>query len=62
MPNVMGFSMYYRYLKMGVPHWSMVENTLYKRGSGTWVEWFQDIRDRRDMSSYIRKRWVVNMW
>lgn len=58
LPNVIGFSRYYRdYASWYGSHFSIVENTLYKSAGGTWLEWFQDLRDRRDMSSYLRKSW-----
>ena len=60
MPNVMGFSLFYKSLKSGGNHFSIVENTLWKRAGGSWTEWFQDFRDRRDMSAYLRGRWLVN--
>ena len=61
LPNVMGFSLYYRdaanNVKRSSPHLSVVENTLYKATPGTWIEWFQDFRDRRDMAAYLSGRW-----
>ena len=56
MPNVLGFSLYYRQMKSGARHFSVVENALFKTG-GTWFEWFSDLKDRRDMSIYLRSRW-----
>ncbi len=55
-PNVMGFSLFYKKLGLGA-HLSIVENSLWKKSGGTWLEWFQDFRDRRDMSTYLRGRW-----
>ena len=55
-PNVMGFSVYYRDGNARTRSATLVENTITKNG-GTWLEWFQDLRDRRDMSAYLRIRW-----
>lgn len=57
LPNVLGFSLFSKKLASG-SHFSIVENALWKKAPGTWIEWFQDIRDRRDMSAYLRSRWV----
>jgi hypothetical protein len=57
MPNVMGFSLYYRGLWSGAAHMSIVENTLFKAGGGSWFEWWQDLKDKRDMSKYLKGRW-----
>ena len=58
-PNVMGFSLYSRRIKgTARSHFSVVENTLNKNVGGTWSEWFQDLKDRRDMSFYLRRRWA----
>jgi len=57
LPNVLGFSLFSKKLASG-SHFSIVENALWKKASGTWFEWFADIRDRRDMSSYLRGRWI----
>ena len=40
MPNVMGFSLFFRGLNKGGTHLSIIENTLNKRAGGTWTEWF----------------------
>jgi hypothetical protein len=55
----MGFSLYYKKLSAGM-HFSIVENSLFKNSGSTWKEWFQDLRDRRDMSAYLRGRWSFN--
>lgn len=61
LPNVMGFSLFYKPVaKKGKRHLSIVENTLFKNGGGSWLEFFQDLRDRRDMAAYLRGRWVGN--
>ena len=59
-PNVMGFSLFYKALTKGGIHLSIVENTLWKQAGGTYREWIRDFRDRRDMSSYLRKQWELN--
>jgi hypothetical protein len=57
----MGFSLFFKQLQNpGGTHLSIVENTLFKKSAGTWVEWMQDIRDRRDMSAYLKGRWIAN--
>lgn len=62
MPNVMGFSLFYRpLLKIGGNHFSIVENSLWKKAGGSWLEYYQDFRDRRDMSSYLKGRWFSNV-
>eukprot|EP00347_Sterkiella_histriomuscorum_P013219 403365551 len=57
LPHAMGFSLYFRDCKETLGHMSIVENTLFKPASGTWSERFQDFKDRRDMSAYLRSRW-----
>jgi hypothetical protein len=52
----MGFSLYYRVQAKKAIHLSIIENTLFKNG-GTWFEWLADMRDRRDMSHYLKGRW-----
>ena len=60
-PNVMGFSLFYKPLSQaGNFHFSIVENTLFKKAGGTWLEWFQDQRDRRDIAAYLKCRWLAN--
>ncbi len=58
LPNVLGFSLFSKKLASGSSHFSIVENALWKKAQGTWLEWFQDFRDRRDMAAYLRTRWV----
>lgn len=57
LPNVIGFSLFSKKLANG-SHFSIVENALWKKAPGTWLEWFQDFRDRRDMSAYLKRRWA----
>ena len=59
-PNVMGFSLFYKTLENRAKHLSIVENTLIKASGTSWRDWFADLRDRRDMSSYMRRRWAAN--
>ena len=56
-PNVMGFSIYFRDGNAKTKSATLVENTIHKAGGGTWLEWLQDLRDRRDMAAYLRIRW-----
>ena len=56
-PNVLGFSLYYRDPKNAVPHVSVIENTLNKVKADSWIEFFKDLRDKRDMSQYLKGRW-----
>ena len=56
-PNVMGFSLFYKTMENKKNHLSIVENTLSKASGTTWSDWFKDMKDRRDMSNYIKKRW-----
>jgi len=37
-PNVLGFSLYYRDPKNSVPHASVIENTLNKVKADSWIE------------------------
>jgi len=60
MPHVLGFSLYYRKTGFGQNHLSIVENTLWKSTGESWAEWWQTCNDRRDMSRYLRRRWVMN--
>lgn len=56
-PNVLGFSLFCKNLAIGGSHFSIVENTLWKQASGTFREMIRDLRDRRDMSSYLKNQW-----
>ena len=61
MPNVVGFSLFTRQYENGsTSSFSIVENTLLKKSGYRWVEWFRDLQDRRDISSYLRMRWAFN--
>ena len=40
MPNVMGFSLFYKQLQAGNTHLSIVENSMFKETRGTWTEWW----------------------
>jgi len=60
MPNVMGFSLYFKQLARGNVHFSIVENSHFKEAGSTWSEWWSDFNDRRDMSAYIKGRWLNN--
>ncbi len=60
MPNCVAFSLYFRQTEVGTNHLSIVENTLWKPGQGTWRQWWSDWKDRRDLSRYMRFRWMLN--
>ncbi len=53
LPHAMGFSLYYREFLNSQRQCTIVENTLYKPSKGTWMERWQDFKDRRDMSAYL---------
>ena len=53
-------SLYYRKTESGTNHLSIVENTLWKPNVGTWMQWWSDWKDRRDLSRYMRLRWMMN--
>ena len=56
--NVLGYSLYSRVMKdEGKFHISIVENSLLKKSGHTWTDWFNDLRDRRDISKYLLYRW-----
>lgn len=59
-PNAIGMSLYYRKTDSGSNHLSIVENTLWKPHVGTWMQWWSDWKDRRDLSRYLRYRWMMN--
>ena len=59
-PNIVGMSLYYRKTDNGTNHLSIVENTLWKPNVGTWRQWWNDWKDRRDLSRYLRYRWMMN--
>jgi hypothetical protein len=40
MPNVLGFSLYYRKTGYGTNHFSIVENSLWKTSGSSWAEWW----------------------
>ena len=58
-PTSVAYSLYYRKTGAGSNHLSIVENSIYKP-AGTWFEMFQDWKDRRDLSRYLRYRWMFN--
>jgi hypothetical protein len=60
MPNLLAFSLYYRKTAQGANHFSIVENTLWKESGSTWTQWWSDVNSRRDISRYLRKRWLMN--
>lgn len=60
LPNVIGFSLYYRKTTSGINHLSVVENTLWKASQISWGEWWQTLNDRRDLSRYLMRRWEQN--
>ena len=59
-PNIIGFSLYSRKCEDGTNHLSIVENTIWKPNVGTWRNWWADWNDRRDLSRYLRHRWLMN--
>ena len=59
-PNCVGFSLYSRKTEDGTNHLSIVENTIWKPHIGTWRNWWADWNDRRDLSRYLRFRWMMN--
>lgn len=60
MPNVIAFSLYFRKLASGSNHLSIVENTIWKPNLGSWTALLEDWKDRRDLSRYLRQRWLLN--
>lgn len=60
MPNLLAFSLYYRKTEQGANHFSIVENTMWKEAGSSWSQWWADTNSRRDMSRYLRKRWLMN--
>ena len=40
MPNILGYSLYYRKTHAGLNHLSIVENSLWKTSGSTWSEWW----------------------
>ena len=57
LPNLIGFSLYLRALDSGFNHVSIIEGSMEKTSGVGWVEWFKDMRDRRDISNYLKMRW-----
>ena len=60
LPNVIGFSSFYKRTPESGLHFSVVENSFDKAAGCTWGEWFNDLKDRRDMSNFLRKKWLYN--
>jgi hypothetical protein len=55
----MGFSLYSRWSERDHKFYgSIIENSLYKKSGSTWTEWWEDLKDRRDMNGYIYKRFL----
>ena len=61
-PNVIGFSLFTRPWKNSNSiSYTLVENSLFKNKSTyRWSEWFKDIKDKRDISAYLKFRWMMN--
>ena len=60
MPNVIGFSLFLRaYENKNRGSLSIVENSLAKQGD-RWSTWFRDLQDKRDISAYLKMRWLMN--
>ena len=59
MPNSVAFSLYYRKTNGGTNHLSIVENTLWKPNY-SWNQMWADWNDRRDLSKYLKFRWMLN--
>ena len=60
-PNVLGFSIFFKPLTEKTNHYSLVENSLNKASDYTWAEWFGDLKDKRDIAAYLRTRWAFNV-
>ena len=61
MPNVIGFSLFSRPWASGSRSaWSIVENSLTKKSKYRWSEWLKDCQDKRDLSAYLKMRWMMN--
>ena len=59
-PNVIGFSLFTRaYENSRSGSFTLVENSLSKP-SQRWADWFADLQDRRDISSYLKLRWALH--
>ena len=59
-PNVIGFSLFTRsYKNSKSASFTIVENSL-KKSNYRWTEWIRDFQDKRDISSYLRLRWLMN--
>ena len=61
MNGVVGFSVFTRpFTSSRGTSWTLVENTLTKTSNYRWSEWFRDLCDRRDISTYLNRRWMLN--
>ena len=61
-PNVIGFSLFSRPYETSKKSasFTIVENSLLKKSKFRWVEWLRDFQDKRDISSYLKLRWLLN--
>ena len=60
-PSVVGFSLFTRpWSNSRIVSWNLTENSLIKKSKATWSEWARDLQDRRDISSYLHMRWMLN--
>ena len=60
LPNVIGFSLFMRaYENSKSGSFTIVENSLHKPDQ-RWADWFKDLCDKRDISSYLSYRWSMN--
>lgn len=56
-PNILASSLYWRKLKDGNFHFSIMENAWLKT-QYTWEESFKDFWDKRDLYHYLYGRWA----
>ena len=59
--NIIGFTVYTKAWdhSSGVS-WTLAENSYYKAAGYRWQEWWADLQDRRNISSYMKLRWTCN--
>ena len=61
-PNVVGFSLFMRPYESSKKKasFTIVENSAVKTSGSRWAEWLRDVQDTRDISAYLRLRWLMN--
>ena len=60
-PNVVSASLFFKAKERGIGyHQSIIEKFVAKNTQQRWLEYFKDLKDRRDVMSYLYMKWYLN--